>query len=104
MRAKLKIKYGEINKGSVFNLLEAQGRRITLDINGIKTDFGFSEVEIIAENDNDLFLLGQNILHNSKKSIAGWRESDVTKLINEIDLPIKKSLMRRAVNFSIWGK
>jgi len=103
MKAKIKINYSEVKKGQIFQIKEIKPKRVTLDINGRNVDFGFSEVKIIAQTKIDLFNLGRDFMLMGKTPIQGWREIDVTNFIKQINLPVTKSLMRRAINCVIWG-
>jgi len=103
MQAEIKINYAEATKGQAFRVVEIQGKRVTLDINGREVDFGYSEVQIIAPTDDDLTNLGHDLLMMGKRSIQGWKEKDVTGFINQISLPMTKSLKRRSINKAIWG-
>ena len=61
MKAQIKINYSEAKKGQIFNIVEIEGRRVTLDINGRNVDFGFREVQIVAPSESDLFYLGRSL-------------------------------------------
>lgn len=103
MKAQIKINYAEATKGQVFEVVGIQGKRVTLNLNGRNVDFGFSEVQIVAPTTSDLFNLGRELLLMGSKSLQGWRKNDVTKFISQIDLPIKKSMMRKSINHVVWG-
>lgn len=103
MKAQIKINYAEATKGQIFKVLEIQGKRVTLDINGKKVDFGFSEVQIVAPTNSDIFQLGKELMSMGKQAVQGWRENDITNFIKQIDLPITKTLMRKSINTVIWG-
>jgi hypothetical protein len=103
MKAQIKINYAEAIKGQIFKVVEIQGKRITVEINGRNVDFGFSEVQIVAPSISDLFELGSELLLHGKKSLQGWRESDVTDFICQLNLPITKLLSRKSINIVVWG-
>ena len=103
MKAQIKINYAEATKGQVFEVVEIQGKRVTVNINGRNVDFGFSEVQIVAPTTSALFNLGKTIMNMGKQSVQGWRENDVTNFMKQIELPITKSLMRKSINTVIWG-
>ena len=103
MKAQIKINYAEATKGQVFEVVEIQAKRVTVNINGRNVDFGFSEVQIVAPTTSDILNLGRDILMMGSKSLQGWRESDVTKFISQINLPIRKSIMRKSINQVVWG-
>ena len=48
MKAQIKINYAEATKGQIFEVVEIQGKRVTVNINGRNVDLGFSEVQIVA--------------------------------------------------------
>jgi|GEM_PF-981153 hypothetical protein len=103
MKAKIKINYAEVKKGQVFEVVEIQGKRVTVSINGRKVDFGFSEIQIVTPTDSDLVNLGRELLMMGSKSLKGWREDDVTNFISQINLPISRSLMRKSINHVVWS-
>ena len=103
MKAQIKINYAEATKGQVFDVVEIQGKRLTVEINGRNVDFGFSEVQIVAPTTFDLFNLGRELLMMGSKPLQGWRENDVTNFISQINLPITKSMMRKSINHVVWG-
>ena len=103
MKALLKVNYSEVKKGQIFKVVEIQGKRVTLEINGRNVDFGFSEVQIVAPTNSDLFYLGKTIMSMGKNAVQGWRSKDVHDFIKQIDLPIKKSLMIKSINHVIWS-
>jgi len=103
MKATIKINYAEATKGQIFRVLEIQGKRVTLEINGRNVDFGFSEVQIVAPTNSDIFALGKALMTMGKQAVQGWRENDVSDFMKQIELPITKSLMRKSINAVIWG-
>jgi len=103
MKAQIKINYAEATKGQIFKVVEIKGKRVTVEINGRKVDFGFSEVQIVAPTNFDIFNLGRELLLMGEKSLQGWRENDVTNFISQISIPITKSLMRKSINTVVWG-
>jgi len=103
MKAQIKINYAEAKKGQIFEVVEIQGKRVTVNINGRNVDFGFSEVQIVAPTTSDLFNLGRELLMMGSKSLQGWRENDVNNFIAQINLPITKSMMRKSINHVVWG-
>ncbi len=103
MKALLKVNYSEVKKGQIFKVVEIQGKRVTLEINGRNVDFGFSEVQIVAPTNSDLFVLGKALMNMGKESVQGWRENDVSNFMKQIELPITKSLMRKSINHVIWS-
>lgn len=102
MKAQIKINYSEATKGQIFNIVETQGKRVTLDINGRNVDFGFSEVQIIAPSKTDLFNLGRELSYLTTTDFF-MRNSDIQKAINTIDLPIKSILAKQAINEFIYS-
>ena len=103
MKARIKINYAEATKGQIFEVVEINGKRVTVNINGRNVDFGFSEVKIVSLTTSDIFNLGRELLMMGSKPLQGWRENDVTNFIAQINLPITKSLMRKSINHVIWG-
>jgi hypothetical protein len=103
MKAQIKINYAEATKRQIFEVVEIQGKRVTVNINGRNVDFGFSEVQIVAPTTSDLLNLGRELLMMGSKSLQGWRENDVTNFIAQINLPITKSMMRKSINHVVWG-
>ncbi|MCP3966680.1 MAG: hypothetical protein GY718_10070 [Lentisphaerae bacterium] len=103
MKARIKVRYVNNEKGSVFNILETHDRFITLDIDGHKTDFGNSEVEIIASTPSDLFKLGRELIWNF--AVADqilMRQTEINQLVDRITWPVKKVVATKAVNHFIW--
>ncbi|OQB39705.1 MAG: hypothetical protein BWY04_01540 [candidate division CPR1 bacterium ADurb.Bin160] len=103
MKARIKINYAEATKGQIFEVVEINGKRVTVNINGRNVDFGFSEVQIVSLTTSDIFNLGSELLMMGSKPLQGWRENDVNNFIAQINLPITKSLMRKSINHFIWG-
>lgn len=95
MKAQIKINYSEATKGQIFEIIEIQGKRVTLNINGRSVDFGFSEVQIVAPRKSDLFNLGRCLMNLQTFGFC-MRNEDIKKAINTINLPIKNTLANKA--------
>lgn len=108
MKATLKINYAEAIKGQTFRVVEIQGKRVTLDINGRKVDFGFSEVEFSATSDADYFSLGREldiVFGNMSAQYVNnkLRDCGIEDLLKYIDYPVKKTIARMALNKFVWN-
>ncbi len=101
MKAQLKVNYSEAVKGQIFKIVEIQGRRITLDVNGRNVDFGFSEVQIVAPSRSDLFNLGRELMNIQTYGFV-MRDKDITEALKTISLPIKKSLATKSISNFIY--
>ena len=101
MKAKLKTNYCEIKTGCIFLVKEIVGSRCSLLINNKIVDFGVSEVEIIINNDHDLFEVGQDI--NLKTPDFKMRNSDIEKSIKNFKYPLSKKLIKKAINHFLYN-
>ena len=108
MKATLKINYAEATKGQTFRVVEIQGKRVTLDINGRKIDFGFSEVELSATSDAEYFSLGRelDIVFGGKSQQYidnKLRGCGIEDLLNYVTYPVKKTVARLALNKYVFN-
>jgi hypothetical protein len=102
MKAQLKVNYSEAVKGQIFKIVEIQGKRITLDVNGRNVDFGFSEVQIVAPSKSDMFNLGRKLMQIQTYGFV-MRDNDINEAFKTINLPIKKSLAVKSISDFIYA-
>ena len=101
MKAKLLVDYLHHKKGSEFIVNEIKNSRCSVLINGIITDFGISEVELITKRTSDLFEIGKDIISLSNDFIM--RNTEIEKHIKSIKYPLPINLRRKAVHFFLNG-
>ena len=103
MKAQLKKDYGfEAKKGEVFNVIEIEGKRVTVEINRRKVDFGFSEVQIVAPQKTDLFNLGKELMNIQTFGFC-MRDIDIKKAVKTIVLPITNKLAEKSIHNFIYS-
>ena len=102
MKARLKINYGDVKTGQIFQIKEMLDRFAALDINGRIADFGYGEIEIISESLSDDFFLGQQLINTFGNTSNLMRQAGINKLCIKISWPIKKTLASRAINTYLW--
>jgi len=95
MKAKTKVDYSEVKKGSEFQVVEVFGTRCTLLIESTKVDFGISEVEIVCNTKNEKFEVGR--LLNSMLNEFSMRNTEIDRQIKNIKFPLSKNLISECI-------
>ena len=101
MKAKLLVDYLHNKIGSEFIVNEIKNTRCSVLIDGIITDFGISEVELVISRNSDLFEIGQDIMYMSNDFIM--RNTEIEKHIKSINYPLSVNLRRKAVHYFLNG-
>ena len=101
MKAKTKVDYSEVKKGSEFQVVEIFGTRCTLLIEGKKVDFGISEVEIIANTRTEMFEVGRYI--QGMFSDFAMRNTEVNMQIKNLKFPLPKNMICKCVNTFLYN-
>lgn len=102
MKAKIKTDYFPYKKGDIFDIKEILDQFVSLEINGNKVDFGFKEIEIIANMRYEKMELGRFLAWQFGKNLTLLRNGEIETLKKRVYLPIKKRLIGECLDVYIW--